>query len=383
MGFTFDIKLDTAQPFVVDLDLKPRRTQVLSGAIVFQLPQPEQFKVATVAIHGQGKFGVALNTDTKPTVVHERLIESTVDLIAANDTEGHGTVGFPEAGTQYLPFRIDIPHSDNLPPTFVNKLDTHYIDWKYEIHAIVQRDSIFSKSTVVKHDLIFRRPIAPTNDTTVMLTASTDMPGQFRSKLTTPSRISLGQEKLSASVEMKARHKSYMVKEIDCTIVQTEDIQYHTRLAHPNIDKADTPGVPCKINASRVVSAVKKIANDDNDMDFGRHKPITLDIHLDHNQMIPTERGLGWLEISHVLRFTVHFMNTSLTPIVTEIPLFVGHEDSLCIEEALEAESVPVSSTKKQGLVAEMSRLVDTLRISGAEKHTLLQTSEREPNVVA
>lgn len=184
--------------------------------------------------------GIALNIDTpKHSIVHEPLIQSTVDLVAANDTDGHGIIKFDAAGTQYLPFRIDIPRSGELPPTLINKLDTHYIDWKYEIHATLQRDHIFSTTKVIKHDLILRRSLDPREENTqALITASTDMPKQFKSKLSAPSRIGLGQDQLVATVEMKARHKSFMIKEIDCAVVQTEDINYFTRRGHPSVENA-------------------------------------------------------------------------------------------------------------------------------------------------
>ncbi|KAF8923932.1 hypothetical protein BGZ47_004369, partial [Haplosporangium gracile] len=94
------------------------------------------------------------------------------------------------------------------------------------------------------------------------------------------------------------------------------------------------PGVPFKVNASRLVSAHKKISNDDNDMDFGRHKPINMDIHLDNFQLIPTDHGLSWLDISQVLRFTVHFMDVNLDSVVTELPLFVDYEDFCAVKIA-------------------------------------------------
>ncbi|KAG0215813.1 hypothetical protein BGX28_008124 [Mortierella sp. GBA30] len=370
MGFAFDIELDTKQPFIVDLELEDYHTQTLTGAIILQLEQPEKFKVATVTIHGH--VGVALNVDTsKPTIVHEPLIQSTVDLIAANDTEGHGTIKFDNAGTQYLPFRVDIPRSGDLPPTLINKLDTHYIDWKYEIHATLQRDFIFSSTRVVKHDLILRRAITPTGENAaVTMTASTDMPKQFRSKLTAPSRIVLGQDQLTASIEMKARHKSYMIKEIDCAIVQTEDINYFTRRGHPSVDNAHVPGVPCTVNASRLVSAIKKIPNDDNDIDFGRRKPIEMKVRLDNFQLIPTERGLDWLEISHTLRFTVHFMDVNLPPVITELPLFVGHEE-VPFEETIALSEAPKTTTSK--------RLMQALHIPGTEHHISNSQLEATP----
>ncbi|KAF8940038.1 hypothetical protein EDD21DRAFT_393256 [Dissophora ornata] len=358
MRYTFDIELDTDLPFVVELNQQSNRTQVLSGWIVLQLSQPEQFKVVKVAIYGQ--IGVALNVDTKPVIVRELLLESIVDVVAANDTEGHGTISVPESGTQSIPFRIDIPRPHDLPPTLVNKLDTHYIDWKYEIHATLHRDSIFATDSVVKHELILRRPIAPKNDTAAMLTASTDMPDQFRSKLTAPSKISMGQDNMQVTAEMKARCKEYMIKEIDCAVVQTEDINYSTRFDHPKVENAHQSGVPCHFNASRLVSGIKKISNDDNDMDFGRHKPLTLDIHLDNHQLIPTERGLGWLEISHVLRFTVRFMDVNLDPVVMELPLFVGNE-----ETAAEKTEAGKGGKEAKGV----ARLIESLTISRESTH--------------
>lgn len=183
--------------------------------------------------------GVALNIDSaKPNIVRERLVETTVDLIAANDTEGHGTISFDEPGRQRLPFRIDIPRPANLPPTLLNKLDTHYVDWKYEIVATVQRDFILSTSKTVKHELAVQRPTADLRPNEPTVTASTDMPGDFRSKITIPSRIALGQDRLKTLVEMKARNKGFMVREVDCSIVQTEDIRYHTQYPHANVPNA-------------------------------------------------------------------------------------------------------------------------------------------------
>lgn len=179
-----------------------------------------------------------MNVDTKPTIVYERLVEDSIDLVAANDTEGYGTIHIPNAGTQFIPFRLDLQRPGLLPPTLINKLDSHDIDWKYEIHATLKRDSIFARTQVVKHDLIFRRPVAPKGETTALITSSTDMPGKFRSKLSVPSQIKLGQDRLLAKVEMKARHKQYLIKEIEFSIVQTENINYATRHAHPQAENA-------------------------------------------------------------------------------------------------------------------------------------------------
>jgi len=55
MGYTFDIELETDQPFVVVLD-QDSHVQTLNGAIVLHLDKPESFKLATVAIHGHGKY---------------------------------------------------------------------------------------------------------------------------------------------------------------------------------------------------------------------------------------------------------------------------------------------------------------------------------------
>ena len=183
--------------------------------------------------------GVALNIDSgKHNIVRERLVETTVDLIAANDTEGHGTIHFDESGRKILPFRIDIPRPADLPPTLLNKLDTHYIDWKYEIVATVQRDFILSTSKTIKHELAVQRPMATLGPKEPTVTAATDMPGDFRSKITIPSRIALGQDRLKALVETKARNKGFMIREVDCAIVQTEDIRYHTRYPHANVPNA-------------------------------------------------------------------------------------------------------------------------------------------------
>ncbi|KAG0044955.1 hypothetical protein BGZ83_009763 [Gryganskiella cystojenkinii] len=372
MGFTFDIELHTAEPFQVQLDLHQRRAQTLSGAIVFQLDAPETFKTATISI--VGNIGVALNLDTsKHSIVRERLLETSVDLIAANDTEGHGTIRFEEAGKQYLPFRIDLPRPWELPPTLLNKLDTHYIDWKYEIVGTVQRDFIFSTSSTVKHDLAMQRPMASLgrpHEPTVSV--STDMPKNFRSKITIPSRIALGEDRLRATIEMKARNKGFMVKEVDCSIVQTEDICYFTRYPHPSVANAHEPGVPCKVNASRLVSAIKRLTNDENDLDFGRHKALELDLHLDNFQLIPTERGLGWIEISHVLKFTTHFMDVNLEPIVHELPLFVDHEPTpSSIAEAERIASAEVAARKEEERVATAKksstlRMLESLTLSSS-----------------
>ncbi|KAF9993806.1 hypothetical protein BGZ80_001579 [Entomortierella chlamydospora] len=372
MGYSFDIELFTKKPFVVDLELGQCHTQTLSGRLVIHLEKPEDFKIANVAVHGQ--IGVALNVDTKPTVVHEHLVETSTDLVAANDTDGTGAVNFPEPGTQYLPFRIDLPRPHELPPTLINKLDTHYVDWKYEIIATLQRNSIFSTPTVVKHDLILRRPIVSESESDV-LTASTDMPDQFKSHLTVPSSIYLGQSALPVSVELEARHKSYIIREIHCEVVQTEIINYETRHEHPHIHNAHNPGVPCKTDSSRLVSAVKRVVNSDADIDFGRGTPIQLDVHIDNFQLIPTERGLDWLEISHVFRSTLHFMDENLEPIVTELPLFVSHEESV---ETEQADDVTVINAAAVGA----ARLMSSLMIAGAENRMLHSEKELAPEAV-
>lgn len=128
------------------------------------------------------------------------------------------------------------------------------------------------------------------------------------------------------------------------------------------------PGVPFTVNASRLVSAHKKISNDDNDMDFGRQKPINMDIHLDNFQLIPTERGLSWLDISQVLRFTVHFMDVNLDPIVTELPLFVDYEDFCAVKIA-----------ELKDAQQDKSRLVEALKVAGSEDHSMTNAAPDSP----
>ncbi|KAF9198107.1 hypothetical protein BGZ49_001179 [Haplosporangium sp. Z 27] len=238
--YSFDIELDTVQPFVVDLDLSGNSTQTISGAIVLKLAKPESFRVAEIAIHGH--VGLVLNSDTEdPAVVHETLIENTTDLIAANDTEGDGVLHFDE-GTQYIPFRIDLIRPNNLAPSLINRLDTEFIDWKYEIHATLRRNSFFSVTRVVKHDLILRRLIEPTTTTTSIeneLVSAIDLEGEYRSKLTCPSgRIVLGQDRLQVQLELEARSKEFAIKEVDCAVVQTEEVDYLTKDAHPSVKNA-------------------------------------------------------------------------------------------------------------------------------------------------
>ncbi|KAF9179072.1 hypothetical protein BGZ51_004756 [Haplosporangium sp. Z 767] len=362
MGYSFDIELDTDQPFIVELETAEYNTQVLSGAIALNLDRGDAFKVATVAIHGH--IGAMLNIDTPDqALVRESLIESSMDLIAANDTEGRGVIRL-EAGQQYIPFRIDIPRSGELPPTLINKLDTPYIDWKYEIHATLCRDYFFSSTRVIKHDLILRRPIAPSSDNT--LTTSMDRQGQYRSKLTVPGRLVLGQDRVLAKAELKARSKEYMIKEVDCAIVQIEDIDYKTRRGHP-VANAGVPGASCKVSCSRLVSSIVVVSNDESDLDFGRFTPIEFDIRVDNDQLIPTEQGLGWLNISHVLRYTVHFMDVNQPALITELPLFVGNE---VISKTCCAAIKPQRSS---------ARLVDSLKIDGTEDHHLCHERDSTP----
>lgn len=55
MGYSFDIELDTEQPFIVELEMEEYNTQTISGAIALKLDRAEQFKVATIAVHGHSK----------------------------------------------------------------------------------------------------------------------------------------------------------------------------------------------------------------------------------------------------------------------------------------------------------------------------------------
>ncbi|KAG0006887.1 hypothetical protein BGZ65_002295 [Modicella reniformis] len=364
MGFTFDIELDTEQLFIVELDMAEYNTQTISGAIALKLDRAETFKIATVAIHGH--IGAMLNIDTPhQAIIREPLISSSMDLIAANDTQGTGTIQL-DAGEQYIPFRIDIPRSGELPPTLINKLDTPYIDWKYEIHATMRRDYFFSSTRVVKHDLILRRPIAPTSEESD-LTTSMDRPGQYRSKLTAPGRIVLGQDRLQAKAELKARSKEFLIKEVDCALVQIEEIDYETKRGHP-VENAHVPGAHCTVNSSRLVSSMVVVQNEEGDMDFGRFTPIEFDIRLDNDQLIPTEHGLGWLNISHVFRYTVHFMDENQPALITEVPLFVGNE---VISKACCASV--------NGHTSIGARLMHALKIEGAEDHHCHDDKESTP----
>ncbi|KAF9925784.1 hypothetical protein FBU30_004490 [Linnemannia zychae] len=361
-GFTYDIELDTEQPFIVELEMD-KNVQTLSGAIALKLDRSESFKVATIAIHGHIGSMVNIGTD-KQELVRDDLVQVTVDLIAANDTDGTGTITV-DAGEQYIPFRIDIPNPDELPPTLINKLDTPYIDWKYEIHATLRRNYLFSTTRVVKHELILRRPIGPTCENE--LTASMDRPGQYRSKLTTPGRLVLGQDRLLAKAELKARNKEFMIKEVDCAIIQYENIDYVTKNGPATADGQTR----CVVNSSRLVSSIHLVPNDEADMDFGRYKPIEFDLRVDNHQLIPTELGLGWLSISHALRYTIHFLDVNQPALISELPLFVGNE---VISSCQCATVMPKSLT---------GRLVEHLHISGTEEHCLHHEKEGTPEAEA
>ncbi|KAF9979324.1 hypothetical protein BGZ73_000018 [Actinomortierella ambigua] len=342
MGYTFDIEIhDTKAPLVVDLDLDPYKTQTLTGCIAFDLDKAMSFSVAKVSIIGQ--VGVVINPGTPDQdIAHESLLDAhqaEVDLVAANDTNGDGKIAM-EAGRQYLPFRIDVRRAGSLPPTLVNKLDTPYIDWRYHLVVTVKRDSFFSVSQTIKRELIMRRQIAPVRRCD-FISAATDKPKKFRSRFTIPSMIVLGQSALLAKVELKARDKGYLIREVDCALIQTEMIDYETRRGH-SIKNAGVPGYKNKIEASRIVSPLRTIVNEKNDMDFGRDTPLTFPLPIDNHSLLPTERGLGWLDISHKVEFKVHFMDVNLPPVKAEMPLFVGHNpDQFC--NIVETEDAPVA----------------------------------------
>ncbi|KAF9411915.1 hypothetical protein BGZ76_005283 [Entomortierella beljakovae] len=363
LGYSFDVELDTEQPFIIELNTSDINAQTLSGAIVLKLSRAESFKVASVAIHGH--VGAMLNIDTPDQeIVHEALVKSSVDLVAANDTDGRGVIHL-EQGEQYIPFRIDLPRPSELPPTLINKLDTSFIDWKYEIHATLRRDYFFSVTRVVKHDLILRRPIAPNCDNT--LSTSMDREGQYRSKLTAPGRIVLGQDRLQAQVELKARSKEFMIKEVECAIIQLEEIDYVTRNPHPEVQDAEVPGAHCAVNSSRLVSSQVLVTNEETDLDFGRFTPIDFNIRVDNDQLIPTEQGLDWLKISHVLQYTLRFMDVNQPDLKTEIPLFVGNE-------VISKDTRPLIKPQPSS-----ARLINDLKIDGTEDHHLQHEKESTP----
>ena len=52
---------------------------------------------------------------------------------------------------------------------------------------------------------------------------------------------------------------------------------------------------------------------------------MEFDLRVDNDQLVPTAYGLGWLHISHVLRYTIHFMDVAHFSVVTEVPVFVGN----------------------------------------------------------
>ncbi|KAF9392055.1 hypothetical protein CPB97_004350, partial [Podila verticillata] len=117
------------------------------------------------------------------------------------------------------------------------------------------------------------------------------------------------------------------------------------------------PGASCKVNASRIVSSLVVMPNTDGDLDFGQHTPIEFDMRLDNDQLIPTEHGLGWLRISHVLRYSIHFMDVNLAPLISEVPLFVGNE---VVSKEKAAQMMPQNSD---------ARLVAALKVAHPDDH--------------
>ncbi|KAF9577763.1 hypothetical protein BGW38_006821 [Lunasporangiospora selenospora] len=223
-----------------------------------------------------------------------------------------------------------------------NHLDTHYISWKYEIKAVVQRSSFVSTKHSIKRELFLRRPISPAHgeEPSPAIEDAKDLPKFFRSKVTIPPRIQQGAESMKVKVEMKARNKGYMVREVECFIVQTEDINYVTKASHPKIENAENPGVPLTVNGSRTVSNVLRKQNEDADLDFGHGRPLELDIRLDNNYLIPTEQGLSWLSITHAFEYKIHFMDVNLEPVTGHWPILVDHSVVTPLRKGKNGDSV-------------------------------------------
>ncbi|KAG0371850.1 hypothetical protein BGX24_001094 [Mortierella sp. AD032] len=348
MSFTVQSSLDTKVPNIIELLGPPSATVVhqISGTLRLQVQKAVQLKQLSVTLVGE-VFG------SHPTAV--RSIKNDPVTLHRIEFQAIATTTLYQPGDYTIPFQISIP--GNISTTDCSLLKTSCLVWGYELITVAVPSGILGRRKTARQPISFKRLLVQQSDLS-----------DARYSAKRPNEIECS-----------------MVKNIVAMGIQQEKIQIENKVKENDpvsvgdMGNMDDYDPVISSDTAKTFSNTVTLSNPDQEefsAAWGREYPVELDLDILPNELAATE-SLDWIKITHGVRFTIEFADSTLRNLVVMAPIQVGN----ILDEPWSLQAEPDGS-KPPGYGDEESVLLDsnTSRVSRQEIHRALYP-ERVPLV--
>ncbi|KAF9927524.1 hypothetical protein FBU30_003116 [Linnemannia zychae] len=372
MSFTVETSLDTKTPNVIELLGPPSASVIhqISGTLRLHVQKAVQLKQLSVTFLGEA-FASYPNTirsaKSDPITLHR------IEIPAIKTPTQY------QPGDYNIPFQLSLP--GNISTIDCSKLKTESLVWGYELITVAAPAALLSRRKIYKQPITFKRLLVPQSDISDSR-FSAKRPNEIDCSMAIPKFITLTDTKLSARIFLHPLNATSRVKNIVVMGIQQEKI--HIERTVKTMSTSETGFVDD--NDPSVISDTAKsfsntlILTNPNQEEFstawGRESPIELELDIDPNSMVPSE-SLGWIKITHGIRFMIEFADSSIRNLVVIAPIQVID----VLDEPWSLQADP-DGTKPPGYGDEESILLDsnTGRLTRHELYRALYP-ERTPLV--
>ncbi|KAK5828813.1 hypothetical protein F5H01DRAFT_10240 [Linnemannia elongata] len=374
MSFTVQTSLDTKVPNVIELLGPPSATVVhqISGSLRLQVQKAIQLKQLSVTFVGEAFASTAVTT---------RTIKSEPITLHRIEVQAIKTATLYQPGDYTIPFQISIP--GNISTTDCSLIKTFSLIWGYELVTVAAPSSLLGRRKVLRQPITFKRLLVPQSDLSDAR-YSAKRPNEIECSMFVPKFISTTDTKISARVFMHPLISASRVKSVVAMAIQQEKIQIKNNNISENVSFSiagiiDDKDPIISSDTAKTFSNTVTLTNPDQDefsAAWGREHPVELDLDILPNELVATET-LDWVKITHGVRFTIEFADSTVRNLVVMAPIQVGN----VLDEPWSLQAEPDGS-KPPGYGDEESVLLDsnTSRVSRNELHRALYP-ERVPLV--
>ncbi|KAF9125503.1 hypothetical protein BGW39_007349 [Mortierella sp. 14UC] len=373
MSFTVQTSLDTKVPNVIELLGPPSPTVVhqISGTLRLQVQKAVQLKQLSVTFVGEAfpSYSTAAKSiKSDPITLHRIEFQAIAALTPY------------QPGDYIIPFQISIP--GNISTTDCSLLKTHGLIWGYELITVAAPTGLLGRRKIVRQPIAFKRLIVPQSDLSDAR-YSAKRPNEIECSMFVPKFLSTSDTKISARVFMHPLTAASRVKNIVAMGIQQEKIHIECSVKdHVSVSLSgvmDDKDPVIMLDTAKTISKTVTLSNPDQEefsAAWGREHPVELDLDILPNELVATE-SLDWVKITHGVRFTIEFADSTVRNLVVMAPIQIGN----VLDEPWSLQAEPDGS-KPPGYGDEESVLLDsnTSRVSRQELHQALYP-ERVPLV--
>ncbi|KAF9104872.1 hypothetical protein BGX27_009917 [Mortierella sp. AM989] len=323
MSFSLETTLDTKVPKVIEF-LGPPSSAVqheITGTILMRVQKAVVIKQLEVVFNAEANANYRLNLTNVRT--------DTICLHRVENNLLNAPVQY-QPGEHTFPFRLSLP--GDLATTDAQRLKSDAFLWAYELVTSCVPSGLFSRRKVIRQPLTLRRVHVPPSDTSSVRYGA-KRAGEFECSLYLPKYVTSQESKMGLRAFLHPLSRSHKVKEILAQAIQSEKLNFDVEAAlraQPNtppqmINYQINECPPVIVDVAKSISEVFTIPNPDQEecaTEWGREIPIEFEISLEMQDILPSEK-LEWLKVSHGIRFTMVFADSTIRPLVVMAPFQV------------------------------------------------------------